>query len=76
MQDILQELAEISSLAFSLKEEMSPLSQEDLQAGAEPLLQSQIQAYLDEIQTRITVLALGNLQATRDEWYAANDGVQ
>lgn len=76
LQAILEQLAEISNIAFSLKEELSPLTPEDIQAGAEPLSQGQIQGSLDEIQTMITMLALQDLRATREGWYAANDQVQ
>lgn len=76
LEAILRELAEISSIAFSLSHELQPLSQEDIEAGAEPLSQGQIQEYLNDIQMRIAILALGDLKATRGEWYAANDGVQ
>lgn len=76
LQQILGQLAEISAIAFSLKHDLSPLSPEAIQAGAEPLSQGQIQESLDEIQTMIAVLALGDLKATREEWYAANDQVQ
>ena len=76
LQDILAQLAEISGIAFSLKHELSPLSQDDIQAGAEPLAQGQIQESLDRIQTMIAWLALNDLGATSKEWYAANDGIQ
>lgn len=72
----LNELAEVSTIAFSLKHDLSPLSQEDIQAGAEPLTQGQIQESLDDIQRRITLIALNTLGATSEEWYAANDSVQ
>lgn len=76
LQSILDQLAEISSIAFSLKHELSPLSPEDIQAGAEPLSQGQIQEYLDDIQIRIVMLAKEDLKATSEEWYAANDKIQ
>lgn len=72
----LAQIAEISAIAFSLKADLEPLSPEDIQAGAEPLNQGQIQEALDSIQTRLTVLALNTLGATKEEWYAANDTVQ
>ncbi len=75
-EDILRQLAEISAIAFSLKYELEPLTPEDIQAGAEPLSQGQIQKSLDSIQNMITILALNDLKATREEWYAANDGIQ
>ncbi len=73
---VLKELAEISVIAFSLKEDLSPLSPEDIQMGAAPLSQGTIQAELDEIQNRIARLALQTLQASKTEWYSANDGIQ
>jgi hypothetical protein len=76
LEDILRQLAEISAIAFSLKYELEPLTPEDIQAGAEPLSQGQIQESLDSIQNMITILALNDLKATREEWYAANDGIQ
>ena len=76
LEEILRQLAEISAIAFSLKHDLSPLSPEDIQSGAEPLSQEQIQDSLDEIQTMITVLARKDLGATSEEWYAANDGIQ
>lgn len=72
----LNELAEVSAIAFSLKHDLSPLSQEDIQAGAEPLSQGQIQESLDDIQNRIAITVLRTLGAKPEEWYAANDGVQ
>jgi ATP phosphoribosyltransferase regulatory subunit HisZ len=74
--NILDQLAEISAIAFSLKYELEPLTPEDIQAGAEPLSQDQIQGSLDKIQSMITMLAMIDLKATREEWYAANNGVQ
>lgn len=76
LESVLEQLAEISALAFSLKHELSPLTPEDIQAGAEPLSQGQIQEYLDDIQVRILLLAKEDLMATTEEWYAANDKVQ
>ena len=73
---ILRELASISVIAFSLKNDLSPLSPEDIQMGAEPLNQGQIQGQLDDIQSRIASLALVTLGASKDQWYAANDGIQ
>ena len=72
----LNELAEVSTIAFSLKHDLSPLSQEDIQAGAEPLTQGQIQESLDDIQNRIALVVLKTLGATAEEWHAANDTVQ
>jgi hypothetical protein len=76
LEEVLRQLAEISAIAFSLKHDLSPLTQDDIQAGAEPLSQGQIQGSLDEIQTMITLLAINGLGATPAEWYAANDGIQ
>ena len=75
-QKALSELAEVSAIAFSLKHDLSPLSQEDIQAGAEPLTQGQIQGSLDDIQNRIALIVLQTLGAAPEEWYAANDSVQ
>lgn len=72
----LDELAEVSTIAFLLKHELSPLSQEDIQAGAEPLTQGQIQESLDDIQRRIALIALDTLGATSEEWYTATGSVQ
>lgn len=74
--EILKSIATVSVIAFSLKEEMSPLTPEDLQMGAEPLTQKQIQDSLDDIQNRLTILALHTLKATPEEWYSAIDTVQ
>ncbi|WP_155851896.1 hypothetical protein [Ahrensia sp. 13_GOM-1096m] len=73
---ILKQLAEISAIAFSLKHDLSPLTPEDIQMGAAPLDQGQIQGALDDIQTRIAFLVMNDLRATSEEWYAANDNVQ
>ncbi|EAQ23222.1 hypothetical protein [Roseovarius sp. 217] len=73
---ILEQLAEVSAIAFALKHDLEPLTPEDIQAGAEPLSQGQIQDSLDEIQTMITNLARVALKATSEEWGAANDGIQ
>lgn len=74
--NILVELAEISATAFSLEHDLAPLTQDMIEAGAEPLSQDQIKDALDEIQTRITILARQNLQATSEEWIAANGTIQ
>lgn len=76
LRPILEKLANISAIAFSLKHELAPLTQEDLQDGMEPLMQEQIQGALDSIQNEIFELALFDLGASKDEWYAANDTVQ
>ena len=43
---------------------------------AEPLTLEQIAETLDRISHLATSLALGEMQATREEWYAANDAIQ
>ena len=74
--DALKLLAEASAVAFSLKNDLSPLTPEDIQMGAAPLDQGQIQPSLDEIITMLTQLALNKLQASNLVWYAANDSMQ
>lgn len=73
---ILQRLAEISASAFSLQYDLKPLSAEEIEAGAEPLTQDQIQEPLEEIQNTISILVLTDLGASAEEWYAANDRIQ
>lgn len=74
--ETLKTLAEVSAIAFSLRENLRPLTFEDEAIGAEPLSQAQIHEDLDEISRKLTNLALITLKATREEWYAANDGIQ
>jgi hypothetical protein len=72
----LETLAKVSASAFSLREDLAPLSPEDIANGAEPLSQEQINQALDSISNDLTLLALETLGATREEWFAANDTVQ
>jgi len=74
--EVLETLAHVSAVAFSLKHDLEPLTPEDIQAGAEPLSQGQIQGSLNRIQHELASLALETLKATPEEWYAANDTVQ
>lgn len=73
--DGLKKLAEICAHADGLKHELEPLSAEDLAAGAEPLTQEQIAERLNRISQLATSLALEEMQATSEEWYAANDAI-
>lgn len=74
--DALRTLAEVCVKAFSLRQDLAPLTAEDIELGAEPLTQEQIHESLDSIQDELTKLALNTLHATREEWLAANDTVQ
>jgi len=72
----LETLAKVSATAFSLREDLMPLTLDDLAIGAEPLSREQIKGELDSISNDLTLLALETLGASREEWYAANDTVQ
>jgi hypothetical protein len=72
----LETLARVSAVAFSLRENLTPLTPEDIAAGAEPLSQEQVHEALDAIANEMTVLALDTLGATREEWFAADGKVQ
>lgn len=76
LRDGLKKLAEICVLADSLKYELEPLSEEDIAAGAEPLTKEQIDQSLGRIAMLATSLALEELKATREEWYAANNKIE
>lgn len=75
LRDGLKRLARICALADGLRLDLEPLSEEDIAAGAEPLTSEQINESLQEIARIATALALEELQATPEEWYAANDSV-
>ncbi len=75
LRDCLKKLANISAIAYSLKMDLEPLSEEDIAAGAEPLTPEQIQTELEEISRLATSLALDEMKATPEEWYEANDKI-
>ncbi len=74
--DILHQLARINVIATSLKYELDPLSDEDEEAGAEPLTPDQIKEELDEIATIVTEIALNHVKAHAEEWIEANDEIE
>lgn len=76
LRDCLKRLAEISVRADSLRFDLEPLSPEDVAAGAEPLSAEQISKELEDIARLATWIALEDLQATTEEWYAANDSIE
>lgn len=75
LRDCLKKLAEISACAEGLKLDLQPLDAEDIVAGAEPLTLQQITETLDRIAHLAVSLALEEMQATSEEWYAANDAI-
>jgi len=76
LRDALKKLAEIQARSFSLGQDLAPLEEEDIAAGAEPLTHEQIMEELNIIQRLATSLALEELQATSAEWYAATDAIE
>lgn len=76
LRDCLKKLAEICAYADGMKHDLQPLEADDIAAGAEPLTIEQISETLDRISRLATSLALEEMQATNEEWYAANDAVQ
>lgn len=74
--EAIKNLALINVIATSLKLSMEPLTQEDLNAGAEPLTADQIQESMDEICDLVTVIALQQLKAEPEEWISANDQIE
>ena len=75
LRDALKRLAEICATADGLRYELEPLSEDDVAAGAEPLTPEQINEALENISRIATRLALEEMQATPEEWYAANDSI-
>ena len=75
LRDGLKRLAEICVLADSMRYNLEPLSEEDIAAGAEPVTPAQMQDDLRQIARLATLLALEEMQATSEEWYAANDKI-
>jgi len=73
---LLRELAQVFAIAAGLKDQLEPLSDEDIALGAEPLTKEQIQEDLNQIERKVTAIVLNHLKADRDEWYAAVDTVQ
>ena len=76
LRDGLKKLAEICAIADSLRYDLEPLSDDDIAAGAEPLSHEQIAPELQRIALLATSLALEEMQATREEWYAATDSIK
>lgn len=76
LRDALKKLALICAHADGLRYELQPLSDQDIAAGAEPLTQEQINEALESIARIATSLALEEMQATKEEWYAANDRIE
>jgi len=76
LRDGLKKLAEICVLADSLRLDLEPLSADDIAAGAEALEPDQIKPVLERIARLATSVALEEMQATREEWYAANDAIE
>ena len=76
LRDALKKAALISALADSLRFDLEPLSDEDIALGAEPLTYEQISENLQSIARIATSLALEEMQATREEWCAANDAIE
>ncbi|WBU61788.1 hypothetical protein [Paracoccus albus] len=76
LRDCLKRLAEISVRADSLRHDLEPLGEDDIAAGAEPLTVEQISEELQGIATLATKIALDDLHATNEEWYAANDKIE
>lgn len=76
LRDALKKAALITVLADSLRLNLEPLSEEDIALGAEPLTYEQISEDLRNIARIATSLALEEMQATPEEWYAANDAIE
>lgn len=74
--EAIRNLALINAIASSLKFSMEPLTQEDLDAGAEPINADQIQESMDEICDLVTAIALQQLKAEPEEWISANDQIE
>lgn len=76
LEAVLDELARVHAIAGSVKIDMEPLSDEDKEAGAEPLTPEQIQGELERIMVGVTRVVLNHLGASPEEWYAANDKIK
>jgi hypothetical protein len=76
LRDALAKLAEICAIAGSMRLSLTePLTEDDIAAGAEPLSPEQIVPDLERIGQLATSLAIEELQASAEEWYAANDKI-
>ena len=77
LRDCLKRLAQINAIASSLQYYLdNPLTEDDIAAGAEPFTTEQFKSDLEEIAMIATSLALDEMQATTEEWYAANDKIE
>ncbi len=76
LRDGLKRLATICAIADGMRYSLEPLSDEDIAAGAEPLTPEQMQEELERISMIATQVALEEMQATSEEWYAANSSVE
>lgn len=75
LRDALKKLAEISAIAESMRYSLDPLSEEDIELGAEPLTPDQMMPDLERIFQLVSSFALEELQATSIEWHDANDAI-
>ncbi|NVK34360.1 MAG: hypothetical protein HWE23_07760 [Rhodobacteraceae bacterium] len=73
MSDILEDLALIDILAFSLTENLAPLDEDDLAHGAEPLTYAQIKEELDQIRNTVFKIVTVHLEAEAGQWSAATE---
>jgi hypothetical protein len=76
LHDGLKRLVLICALAESLSIGLEPLSEKDIAGGVRPLTPSQIQEQLARIVLVATKIALEDMRATPEEWYAANDAIE
>lgn len=75
LRDGLKRLAEICTIADTMRMDLDPLTADDIAMGAEPLSPAQMQEDLQKIAMIATMLALEEFQAKPEEWYAANDSI-
>lgn len=75
LRNALKKLAEISAIAASMRYSLEPLSEEDIELGAEPLTPDQMMPDLERIFQLASSFALEELQATSTEWHDANDAI-
>ena len=76
LRDGLKRLATICAIADGMRYSLEPLSDEEISAGAEPLTPTQMQEELGRIALIATQVALEEMQATSEEWYAANNSIE